>query len=178
MFTCARLFSVHSFFCEEESPPLRSTPQGAYRWSHLLPDQISGEHTGGATSSLINSLGRVQVEPPPPRSTPWGTYRWSHLLPDQLTGEHTGGMAAILVFLFQYNYLSKNTHCLCIHLIALSTILQSGRGMVVGHVLMVHKFSFMYTNHIGIIVHIPGFLQVGEHSGLVAFSHAMVLLQR
>ena len=64
---------------------------------HVLPEQLPGELTGGATFSLINSLGSLQVEPPPPWSTPWRAYRWSHLLPDQLPGELTGGATSSLI---------------------------------------------------------------------------------
>ena len=53
------LYSIHlgsvSSLHEKELPPPRSTPWRAYKRSLLLPDQLPGEHTGGAT---------------PPRSTP------------------------------------------------------------------------------------------------------------
>ena len=64
---------------------------------HVLPDQLPGELTGGATFSLINSLESLQVESPPPWSTPWRAYRWSHLLPDQLPGGLTGGATSSLI---------------------------------------------------------------------------------
>ena len=70
--------------CEEEHLPPRSAP---YRWSYLVSDKLPGQYTG--TSSQINSLGNTQVEPSlpdqlpgehtggaiPPRLTSSGTYR-------------------------------------------------------------------------------------------------------
>ena len=48
------------------------------------------------------------------------------------------------------------------------TILQSGIHMVVWEVSTVHTCSFMCANHIDVLAH-PGFLRVGEHSGMVPF---------
>ena len=56
--------------CEEELSPPTSTPWGAYRWNHPLPDELPGEHVGGATLSQINSLDSIQVEPPLPDQLP------------------------------------------------------------------------------------------------------------
>ena len=66
---------INSRVSIQELSPLRSTPWGAYRWSHPLSDQLPGEHTGGSTLSQINSLGSIQED---------------SLLSDQLHGEHTG----------------------------------------------------------------------------------------
>ena len=56
-----------------------------------------------------------------------------------------------------------------IHIIQLYNTTESGRSMVVGHVLTVHTCSFMYTNH---IEHILAFLRPGEHSRHPDFHHA------
>ena len=96
----------------------------------------------------------------------------SHLLPDQLPSEHTGDLYSHFCFKVMT---WKNAQCFCICLIAPPTILQSGRSMVVGHVPKVHTCSFMCTNHINMTAHTLAFLPVGKHSGVVAFSCALVL---
>ena len=59
----ARLFHVIPFYEKEPSSP-RSTLRGAYRWRHLLPDQLPGEHTGdmAAVSTFLlqcENLGKM-----------------------------------------------------------------------------------------------------------------------
>ena len=99
----------------------------------------------GATSSQIKSLGSIQVT--------WQLY--PHFCFSTTTWE--------------------NAQCFCICLTAPPTILQLGRSMVVGHVWTVHTCSFMCTKHIDVIAYPLAFLQVGEHFGIVAFSHVLVL---
>ena len=97
-----------------------------------------------------------EKEPPPPRSTPWGVYRchgsYVHISASAQQPRETHNVSAFA-------------------LLHPPTILQSGRSMVVGHVLMVHTCSFMCTNHVDMIAHTPAFLQVGEHSHHLDFHH-------
>ena len=64
MFTCVGHFSVRSFY-EDETPPSppRSTPCGAYRWSHLLLDQLPGEYADRFIhiSALVPQPGEMCV---------------------------------------------------------------------------------------------------------------------
>ena len=78
-----------------------------------------------------------EKEPPPPRSTPWGAYRCH------------GSCVQIFASARQ----PGETHN--VSAFALVHLLQLGRSMVVGHVLMVHTCSFMCTNHIDMIAHTP-----------------------
>ena len=95
-----------------------------------------------------------EKEPPPPRSTPWAAYRWH------------GSCIHISTSVWQ----PGETHS--VSAFALLHILQSGRSVVVGHVLMVHTCSFMCTNHIDMIAHTLAFLWVGEQSCHLDFHHA------
>ena len=45
---------------QEEPPPLRSSPWGAYRWSHPLSDQFPGENTEGTRLTQINYIWSIQ----------------------------------------------------------------------------------------------------------------------
>ena len=47
--------------------------------------------------------------------------------------------------------------------------------MVVGHVLMVHMYSFQCSCHIGMTIHTPAFLQVGDHSRNLLYAHTTSL---
>ena len=48
---------------------------------------------------------------------------------------------------------------------------QEGRSMVVRHVLMVHTCSFLCTCHIGMTVHVPAYLWVGNDSRNFLYVH-------
>ena len=77
--------------------------------------------------------------------------RGSHTFPGDITGPQV---------------LSNADHPTAITISA-TPLMATVYSTVVGHILVVHTCSFMCTNHI--IAHIPSFLPVREHSGLVAF---------
>ena len=124
------------------------------RRSHLLPDQLPGQHTGGATCAQINCLGYIQVEPPPPRST----------------GEHTGDMAAASTFLLQQISLGKHTlfphlpyHTLC----STTPIRYKYSGCACSE--SPYMLCYVHQSHTRNSTHLA-FIRVGEYSGTVAFS--------
>ena len=77
--------------------------------------------------------------------------RGSHPLPDQLPGEHTGHMPQAVCWSYLYNRLD------CCHSHTHSQMVTADRSTVVEYVPMVHMCSFMCTNHIDMIAHIPAF---------------------
>ena len=83
-----------------------------------------------------------EEEPTPPRSTPWGAYR---------SAATTQCMNLWII-------------CLHSHTSLIASPSYADRSMVVGHILMVHTCSFLYTCHIDMTVHTPSFLWLGDHS--------------
>ena len=77
----------------------------------------------------------IEEESSPPRSTPWGAYRPA-----------TSYGAVPSSICLQSHAFTQFTHSYLI-----------GRSMVVGHILMVHTYSLMCTNHIDMTAHTPAF---------------------
>ena len=62
------------------------------------------------------------------------------------------------------------SHCLQGHTSSHPTS-QAGESTVVGHVLMVHTYSFLCTCHIGMTGHTLAMLQVWDHSRNLFYAH-------
>ena len=89
-------------------------------------------------------------EPPPPRSTPWEAYRSAI--------SSWGNTSFSFGLSMQHSF---------------SHSLMADRSMVIGHVLIIHTYSFMCTSHIVMTAHILAFLWVGGHSGNLLYAHMM-----
>ena len=97
------------------------------------------------------SFLNIEEEPPTPRSTHWGAYR----------SATSCGAVHPSIWLQSHTF----THFTHSYLV--------GRGMVVGHILMVHICSFLCTNHIDMTAHTPPFLyQAGYYLYICGAQHS------